>query len=137
MSVIKTRKEYMDAFYKASSMFYDSKYNKISLFESKTGNPRLKLHTKVYNFAKSKFVENKNTEILRVKNKESIYILDKINNTYYITREIAGDTHDIYTKTTVLTNKDLKMFKDLDNITAKELKKLGNKLEIEEGRFGI
>lgn len=137
MSVIKTKKEYMDVFYKVSNMFSSLKYSNIGLFESKTGNPRLKLHTKAYNFAKSKFIENKNTEVLRVKNKERIYILDKVNNTYYITREIVGDKHNIYTKIEVLTNKDLKMFKDLDNITAEELKKLGHKLEIEEGRFGI
>lgn len=137
MGVIKTKKEYMDVFYNVSDMFSNSKYSNIGLFESKTGNPRLKLHTKVFSFAKTKFIENKNTEVLRVKNKESIYILDKVNNTYYITREIVGDKHNLYTKVDILTNKDLKMFKDLDNITAKELKKLGNKLEFEEGRFGI
>jgi len=81
-------------------------------------------------------LENKSADILSVKNKDSVYYLEKAGNQYYVRREMPNET-EYYTARTVLTPQDLKVFKDLSKPTKTELKHLGNKLEHEESRFGI
>lgn len=103
---------------------------------------KMRVPNTILKYAKAKVLENKNvtvTKKIALPAEDAEYILEVVDNTYYLTRIIGGNTGSRYDNivTILLTPADLKAFKDTDNITDKELEKLAAKLDFKENRFGM
>jgi hypothetical protein len=78
-------------------------------------------------------LNNKNVKIASYKTKFANFYVEFINHKFYLTRDLLDGKEN----KVVLQNDDLKLIKNVEKITKKEMKELVNKVEYEEKRFGL
>lgn len=110
---------------------------------SESGNKLIKLPTAVMTYAINKTVESTDSKpIASVKSKKyknTMYILEKISNFVYITREVAlkpSDKTNVDRKTVSLAKERVDALGDLSNVDTNKLLVVAEEMD-KAGEFGI